>query len=97
MINIEFFDPAGALDHSRAHAPRLGTLAGKKIGFISNDQWQAHRTMPVLRAMLAEDFPDAKLLPLDAFPAGNVNIGAAETADLVQKSGVDAVIIGNAA
>ena len=37
------------------------------------------------------------MLPIDAFPQGNALIGTEETAALVKRSGVDAVIIGNAA
>ena len=36
-------------------------------------------------------------LPIDAFPQGNALIGEEETARRVRVSGVDAVIIGNAA
>ena len=39
----------------------------------------------------------AEVLPLDAFPVGTAFIGTEETAELVKQSGVDAVIIGNAA
>ena len=37
------------------------------------------------------------MLAIDAFPQGNALIGEEETAKLVKQSGVDAVIIGNAA
>jgi hypothetical protein len=51
----------------------------------------------MLQTWLAEDFPSAQLIPLGAFPQGTSFIGKEETADLVKKSGADAVIIGNAA
>ena len=38
-----------------------------------------------------------QVLPVDTFPQGNTLIGTEETAALVKESGVDAVIIGNAA
>jgi hypothetical protein len=47
--------------------------------------------------MLEQDFPGAEVLAIDAFPQGNALIGEEETAKLVKQSGVDAVIIGNAA
>ncbi len=53
--------------------------------------------LPMLKEMLEEDFPGVEVLPLDAFPQGNASIGTEETAALVKKSGVDAVIVGNAA
>jgi hypothetical protein len=37
------------------------------------------------------------VLPVDAYPQGNALIGSEETAALVRKSGVDGVIVGNAA
>ena len=80
MVKLEFFDPSGALEAAKAHAPRLTSLTGKRIGFVSNEQWQAYR-----------------MLPIDQYPQGNTLIGDAETAKLVKQSGVDAVIIGNAA
>ncbi|PYO11120.1 MAG: hypothetical protein DMD75_11665 [Candidatus Rokuibacteriota bacterium] len=49
------------------------------------------------RKLLEADFPGIEVLPIDAFPQGNAVIGSEETAALVKQSGVDAVIIGNAA
>jgi hypothetical protein len=79
------------------HAPRLDTLAGKRIGFVSNEQWQAYRMLPLLKQAIERDFPGADVLPLDAFPQGNLLIPTEETARRVAESGVDAVIVGNAA
>jgi hypothetical protein len=94
---LEFHDPSGAVAIRQSHAPRLPTLAGKRIGFVSNEQWQAYRMLPRLRTLLETDFPGVEVLPIDAFPQGNAVIGSEETAALVKASGVDAVIIGNAA
>ena len=62
-----------------------------------NEQWQAFRTLPLLKQLFEQDFPGIEVLPIDAFPQGNALIGEEETARLVKESGVDAVIIGNAA
>ena len=96
MVTLEFHDPSGTLEVTQAFAPRLDTLEGKRIGFVSNEQWQAYRMLPALKAMLEEDFPGVEVLPIDSFPQGNALIGTEETAALVKKSGVDAVIVGNA-
>ena len=97
MVKLEFYDPSGALEVKQPHAPRLASLAGKRIGFVSNEQWQAYRMLPLLKEMLEADFPGVEVLPLDAFPQGNALISEEATASLVGKSGVDAVIVGNAA
>ncbi len=97
MTTLEFHDPSGAIEVKRPFAPRVAALAGKRIGFVSNDQWQAYRMLPLLKKLLETDFPGIEVLPLDAFPQGNAVIGSEETAAQVKESGVDAVIIGNAA
>jgi len=97
MTKIEFYDPSGSIEVTQAHAPRLATLEGKRIGFVSNEQWQAFRMLPMLKQMLEEDFPGIEVLPVDAFPQGNALIGSEETAALVKQSGVDGVIVANAA
>ena len=97
MVRLEFFDPSGAMEVSQSHAPRLTSLDGKRIGLVSNDQWQAHRMLPQIKAMLEQDFAGTVVLPVDTFPQGIPLIGTEETAQLVKQSGVDAVIIGNAA
>ena len=97
MVKLEFHDPSGALEVTQPHAPRLTSLEGKRIGFVSNEQWQAYRMLPMLKEMLEQDFPGVTVLPIDAYPQGNALIGTEETAALVKKSRVDAVIVGNAA
>ena len=97
MVSIEFYDPSGGIEVTQPHAARLESLSGKRIGFVTNEQWQAYRMLPLLKDWLEREFPDSEVLPLDAFPQGNGLIGEPETARLVKASGVDAVIIGNAA
>ena len=97
MIRLEFHDPSGRIDVKQPHAPRLPSLEGKRIGFVSNEQWQAYRMLPLLKGLLERDFAGIEVLPIDAFPQGNALIGTEETAAAVKRSGVDAVVIGNAA
>jgi hypothetical protein len=97
MIPLEFFDPSGNIEVSQPHAPRLKSLAGKRLALLSNDQWQAFRTLPLLKSLLEEDFPTSNVLPINAFPQGIGPIASDRTAKLMKDSGVDAVIIGNAA
>jgi len=97
MVRLEFHDPSGALEVTQPHAPRLASFEGRRVGFVSNEQWQAYRMLPILKDMLEADFPGIEVLPVDAFPQGNALIGSEETAALVKKSRVDAVVVGNAA
>ena len=97
MVTLEFHDPSGEIEVKQRFAARVPTLEGKRIGFVSNDQWQAYRMLPLLKSLLEADFQGIEVLPLDAFPQGNAVIGSEETAAQVKRSRVDAVIIGNAA
>ena len=97
MVTLEFHDPCGRLEKRQPHAPRLASLEGKRVGFVTNEQWQAYRMLPLLKTLLERDFAGIEVLPIDAFPQGNALIGTEETAAQVKQSGVDAVIIGNAA
>ncbi len=97
MVELEFYDPSGFLEITQRHAPRLTDLDGKRIGMLSNEQWQADRTLPLLKALIEKDFPSASVLPVDTFPGGEHAVGADSTIRLVQESGVDAMVVGNAA
>src|SRR5689334_15375087 len=87
MVKLEFYDPSGVLEVTQPHAPRLPSLAGKRIGFVSNEQWQAYRMLPMLKEALEADFPGVDVLPVDAFPQGNAVIGEDEVLELVKASG----------
>lgn len=97
MIELEFYDPSGRLEITQRHAARLPTLSGKRIGILSGEQWQAHRTLPMLKSMMEADFPDVEVLPVDTFPQGEHAVGEESTIRQVKESGVDGMIIGNAA
>ena len=96
MQALEVYDPSGATEVTRLHAPRIDALSGKTIGFLSNDMWQAHRMLPLLRDWLGRHHPDAKLIAETEFPMGTSQIDREDTVDRLEARGVDAVIIGNA-
>ncbi len=87
MATLEFHDPSGAIEVKQPFAPRVSALDGRRVGFVSNDQWQAFRMLPLLKKLLEADFPGIEVLPIDAFPQGNAVIGSEETAALVKQSG----------
>src|SRR3954469_13425811 len=97
MHEICFFDPTGYTEVSQPHAVRPQSLAGKRIGFLTNEQWQGYFALPAPKSPIEADFVGAEVLALDAFPKGNEKIGSDSVAKQVMDSGVDAVIIGNAA
>ncbi|MBI4081390.1 MAG: hypothetical protein HY423_02140 [Candidatus Lambdaproteobacteria bacterium] len=97
MPTMQVHNPTGATEIERVHAPRLDTLAGKTIAFLSNDSWQAHRTLPLVMKLLQARYPTAKFLPPSTFPTGNVNIDKDETVAMAVAQGADAAVIGNAA
>ncbi len=45
MVKLDFHDPSGSIEVTQAHARRLKTLEGKRIGIVTNEQWQAFRTL----------------------------------------------------
>jgi len=96
MPPLEIFDPSGATEITRLHAPRLPSLEGKTVAMLSDDMWQAHRMLPMLRELLEARFANVTILPETEFPMGNSAIDRDETADMFVEKGVDAVIVGNA-
>jgi hypothetical protein len=51
----------------------------------------------MLKALMESDFPGIEVLPIDAFPQGEHAVGSDSTIQQVRESGVDRMIIGNAA
>lgn len=97
MHEIELYDPTGCTEVSVPHAARPATLNGKRVAFLTNEQWQAYFALPALKAQIEADFPGAEVLAVDAFPKGNDQISSDRTAALLKEHRIDAVIIGNAA
>ena len=96
-MKLEFHDPSGTMEVTREHAPRLESLAGKRIALVSNSMWQAYRILPKLQEMFEADFPDVEVIPADEFPQGTAHIGTEKTAQLIKDRGIHAAIIGSAA
>lgn len=97
MTTLEVYNPCGATEILQLHAPRLNSLDGKTIGFVSNDAWQAHRILPLIAELMEHEFNGLKTIPYTEFPIGNLNIDSDQTIEQAKKRGVDAVVIGSAA
>lgn len=96
MQTLEVFDPSGATEITQLHASRLGSLEGKTVALLSNDMWQAHRMLPMLKEVLETRYEGITVIPETEFPMGNIPIDKEETVDMLVERGADAVIIGNA-
>jgi hypothetical protein len=90
---MEVFDPSGAIEVTASFAERLDTLEGKRIALLSNEMWQAQRTLALLRQRLQERYPKATLVHV---PAGE-RIQSDEVIESLARDGYDAVVVGNAA
>ena len=97
MTSLTVFDPSGAREITQLHAARLESLANKNIALLSDDMWQAHRMLPMIKDYLQTMFPGIEVIPETAFPMGSTAIDRDETADMLVQRGVDAVVVGNAA
>ena len=94
---LEVFDPTGAFEISRLHAPRLKDLNGKTIGEISNSIWETDRTFPLIREELRKRFPKVKIIPYNEFVGTRAQCEDLEyVARMVREKDCQAVIAGNA-
>ena len=105
MERLEVISPAGVQRVSqKGIAPRLETLAGKRIGEVWNGVFRGDETFPVLREMLLERFPDVTIVPYTEFPhfpgddrpAAQQEMGR-RIAAIAKEKGCDAIISGNGA
>ena len=96
-VSLKVHNPTGVFEVRQMHAPRLSGLNGKTIAELSNGGWQDQRTFEVIRRLITEKFPDAKIIPYSEFPIGSERIDQESTIDLVVARGAEAVITGNAA
>ncbi len=96
MVALHVYDPSGASEITRLHAKRMALLENKNIAMISDDMWQAHRILPMIREYLESHFPGIEVIPENSFPMGSTAIDRDETAEILVERGVDAVVVGNA-
>lgn len=81
-------------------APRLDTLAGKKIALVGGS-FHASTTHAELKRQILEDYPDAQIYMFDEVgSAGTYNLFSVSNQvktfqNKLQKLGIDAVITGN--
>ena len=95
-VTLKVYAPIGQTQVVNTFNPRLETLEGKTIGFVSDGIWQDDRTFPVIKEILEERYPGIKVITQDNFPIGNESMASQETVDKALEYGVDGVIVGNA-
>ncbi len=95
-VTLEVLNPIGGYSPGKLPAPRVETLAGKKIGEVSNGMFDAHKTFPIIRKMLKERFPDAEIVPWTEFPSGYMGLNTETGPKAVKEKGCDVAIVGNA-
>lgn len=93
-VELEVYDPTGAMEITETFAPRLADLNGKTICEVWA-AWQANRTFPVIEEALKKQFPTAKFVRFTEFGGGRAE-GTEADIDLLVKTGCDGVITGNA-
>ena len=92
-MKIEVFDPCGLAEITVPFASRVESLDNKTIGLLSNGHWQAGRTFPLLKELLAERYPTAKIVTLDA----GYGFDKDPVIEQLIAAGCDAAIVGHAA
>ncbi len=94
---MDIYDPSSATEITELYSPRLNSLDGKRIALLSNDSWQAHRTLPLVGDMLKTEYPSIEIIPYEEFPIGNAVIDSDASVVRAKELAVDGVLIGNAA
>ena len=97
-VELEVYDPSGAIEITNLFTPRLDTLAGKTIAFISDDSWEDRRMFADIRPLLESMYEGISFIHEDEFIHG---IGAITVAnngipEVAKSKGADAAIVGNA-
>jgi len=97
-VTLEVLDPSGAFEVTALHAKRLDTLAGKTICFLSDDEWQAWRTFPLIADLLKKAYPTIKIVDWKEFPRDGDHgyPDFDKNPGLLKSKGCDGVILGNA-
>lgn len=97
-VSLTVYNPTGSFRVTQTFVPRLDTLDGKTIAFVSNDSWEADRTFPLIQQLLQERYPTATIITSDNFSHGTDRITVANSGlgEQLLEAGAQAAIVGNA-
>jgi hypothetical protein len=74
---------------------RLDTLSNKTVCMVTNNDFKANITIPVIEKTLKEGYPGLKVVSYSEFPTAYSGTRWEALADLYRSKGCDAVIAGN--
>ena len=100
---IDVISPEGLYHgEKKGLAPRLDTLRGKTICQVFNNHFKADFMFEIIRELLAEQYPDVKVIPYTEFPLSFVGgdttyhqTVSKEIAAIAKAKGCDALLSGN--
>ncbi len=95
-VTLTVYDPTGAFEVTQTFAPRVADLNGKTICEVTNGDWRDEETFPIITQLLQKQFPTAKILTSDKFPALSTSTDPPGLEDAVKAAGCQAAIVGNA-
>ncbi len=94
---LEVYDPTGAIEVTELFSARLDSLEGKTICEVSDQMWEADRTFELIRQLLQQQYPTAKIIPWTEFPeAAGSGADVADMGTKLKEAGCQAAIVGNA-
>ena len=96
-VKITVFDPTGAMEITQTYSPRLDTLEGKTIAFLTDAMWRYDASFPVIKDYLETKY-HCTIINYDNFPMGTTALSDTKSGipDMVKAAGADAAIVGNA-
>lgn len=93
-VELEVYNPTGAVEITELFTSRLADLNGKTICQV-NAGWEGHRTLDLVAELLKERFPTVKIIPHTEFPGARNDSNHLKILELVNKFECDAIIVGN--
>ena len=69
-MELKGYDPSGSIQITQTFAPRLDSLDGKTIAFVSDDSWEYERTFATIEKAIGEKYPTATIIGYDNFTHG---------------------------
>ncbi|MBI4320223.1 MAG: hypothetical protein HY675_17165 [Chloroflexi bacterium] len=92
-VRLQVYTPIGSIEMAGTSATRVDNLNGKTICEQWNGTFRGNETFPVIRELLRERFPDARIVPFDELPIEHASVEQIKEA--VRQKGCDVFVGGN--